>query len=273
MADCISASYSSHHAELGDPAPADGELVQVEHDIRLIARGSRGDGPRLGRAQQQVVAVHVDAAGVTRTKCSAPSGLARGTIEHVDPSSSGAERGRREARGDRERGFAAGGLVAVLLADHHHGRPRGIDDAALGEHDERHRAALLRHADPLDAHVGRGARELGEVRLHFRMRGKIGAARAESRRRVARRGIRISRGDGGRLRGDARRIEIGAQVRRAGAEAGRERDAGAQGRARLRAPGAPRGPRSAHDANARSARRIVSAMSASPCAADTKPAS
>ena len=59
---------------------------------------------------------------VSRTKASAPSGLARGHDQDVDPLEQRLRSPRGQARGDHQRGFAAGGFVAVLLRDDQHRR-------------------------------------------------------------------------------------------------------------------------------------------------------
>ena len=142
-----------HTAKLGDPAIHHGELVRIDHDIRLIFAGHQRDGARLARPQQQVIAVHVDSHAGIADEGFRAVGIRARHDKDVDPVEQGLEVACGQARGDDQSGFAAGGFVAVLLRDDQHGRLAALDHR-LGrrgpgrrEHQQRDRASLLRSSD------------------------------------------------------------------------------------------------------------------------------
>ena len=110
-----------HTAELSDPAIHHGELVRIDHDIRLILAGHQRNGAGLAGPQQEVIAIHIDARAGIADKHLRAVRVGTRHDEDIDLVEQGLEIAGGEARGDHQRGLAASGLVTMLLRDDQHG--------------------------------------------------------------------------------------------------------------------------------------------------------
>lgn len=137
------------HAELLHPAIADGELVEIENDLRTMGASHGGDEPRLGGLQEQVVAVHVDPVRCRARKAIGPVRVGAGNDEHVDAIEQRRSRGH-ERLSQRQRRLAARGLVAVLLAEHEDRGPQSVHPAGPRQDQEQQVPAFLGGAQSLE---------------------------------------------------------------------------------------------------------------------------
>ena len=165
-------------AEFLGPAPADAELVMVDHHVGRQEPHRRVKRPGLGLAQQQVIAIEVGAAGQHAPVGRRAVGVAARHDDDAHPGEQRLQLARRQRGSQRQHRLAAGRLVAVLLADQPDHRPveardRGrIVEAFLREVEQRQVAALLRLAETGQPQVTRRAGEPGQERRQIVLAGK-----------------------------------------------------------------------------------------------------
>ena len=153
--------------ELLQVAADGGVFMGVQHQDGPVGADGLGQRAGLGRVQQQVVAVHVHA---VRGDAGSGGGAVRVGTGHdhdVDAVQQGLEQALHQLAADDQQGLAAGGFVAMLLAnEHHRGPAAGVQVSRFGAGCARGEQAQdglapLRHAQveqpgPCAARAGRG---------------------------------------------------------------------------------------------------------------------
>ena len=202
-------------AELFQPARLDAELVTVQHDVGLILGEHAPEGSAFGCAQKQMVAVYIGAVDEAAHEVMSAIRVRARHYQYVDaiePLRAGPVSGIcRELRRQRERRFAAGRLIAVLLPDDQHRRPTVFLQIAAARRrsrkdQQRNRAILLRDSDDLHPHIGRPARETVDESDQLVLAREVRLAGGEGRRSNLHRRIGIACGNRRRFKVFPRRI-------------------------------------------------------------------
>ena len=144
-------------AEFLGPPPADAEFVMVDDHVGRQQPHDLVKRARLGLAEQQMIAVEVDAAGQHAPVGGRAIGIATRHDHDAQPGEQRLQFARRQRRRQRQHRLAAGRLVAVLLAeqpDHRPVEPRDgqrIVETFPREVDQRQVTSLLRLAEARQA--------------------------------------------------------------------------------------------------------------------------
>jgi len=146
----------------------DHRRIELAHQLRLRLR--------LGRAQQQVVAVHVDAARREAPACRRAVGVRARQDHDIDAIEQRRQAAARELLRNDQQGLAAGRLVSVLLGNQQNRRPaRAIGDLVLGN-------------GPAEMQRFERNPGLRTARLHQPHRGRIGSAAVTATLRASHQG-------------------------------------------------------------------------------------
>ena len=190
----------------------------IEHQQRAVVAHQRGEGAGLGGAQQQVVAVQIDAVGgVARTGLRA-IGVGAWHQNDVDALQQRRQWPAQQFLGHDQQGLAARRLVAVLLAYQQHGgalafcQAVGICAGCAREHQGVDGFCALRGAQRQQGRLrarwqgasGQVAQPLGQ----FSVGGEGRALRCQARCVVTHRRIGKTGGDGGVVQHVAQRCGL-----------------------------------------------------------------